>query len=262
VNGFQLNDGELPIRKGLKAEIEKANSEIKRYADQKRMYPGRNLYLATNSRPDYTQQPQKDEREEQLQRTAIALYDKKSTKTLLEFSEFACILSFNYTNTFKRLYGSNNTKYCYIHGEAQADATETNIVLGIDDSLTRDRASKEFDWVKFKKYYQRIHFKTGSEYKDWIKDFRQKSEHADVHVVGHSLDETDHDVFREFMSRNDCRTIIYYWNDQDHNSKIEQAIRIVGKDELIKKVHGSNWTIRFVDLYGPEGLFHESAKPQ
>jgi len=186
--------------------------------------------------------------EKQTQNKQKALLN--NPKAFLALSRFDCILSFNYTKTYQLLYGTSS-QHCYIHGQAQRDPCTTNMVLGIDDALSEEEAKVNFEWVKFKKYFQRIVLKTGSEYKDWLEDGTEKH----VHIVGHSLDETDHDVFREFMTCDGCRTTIYYWNEQDHNAKIEQAIRIVGRDELIKQVHGSDWTIRFVDLYGPQGLF-------
>ena len=88
------------------------------------------------------------------------------------------VLSFNYTNTFARLYnlsGSNNIEYDYIHGKADIHNTiETNnMVLGIDEYLPDDRKSKDVEFIAFKKYYQRIYKETGCKYKEWIDEIKQ-----------------------------------------------------------------------------------------
>lgn len=178
----------------------------------------------------------------------------------LSLSEFNCVLSFNYTNTYERLYGSDNTKYCYIHGKAQSDRKKTNIILGIDDDLPPNEQSKNFRWIRFKKFYQRIIFKTGSEYKDWFNSMQESSNY--VHIVGHSLDKTDYDVLYEIFNDDSSKIIVYYYSPADFENKVQKVIRLLsykgmnGRDELIRRVHGSKWSIKFVDQYDEEeGLF-------
>ena len=180
---------------------------------------------------------------------------ENSPKSFLERDAFDYVLSFNYTNTYERLYDSKKTndRYCYIHGEAQFAPDENNMVFGINETLEDDQANRNMTWSKFKKYFQRIILATGSEYKDWIKKFPDKGD-TTVHIVGCSLDKTDHEVFREFFDAK-CKVIIYYFNEADYIDKVRKTIDIITKDELIKRVHGSDWSIRFVDQYGPEGLF-------
>lgn len=179
-------------------------------------------------------------------------------------SLFQCVLSFNYTNTYERLYGNENTEYCYLHGKAQKDCDKTNIILGIDDELSPNMQSKDFRWIRFKKYYQRIVFKTGSEYKDWFDPGKKgSSDTADyVHIVGHSLDRTDYDVLYEIFDNSRLKIIVYYYSIEDFEDKIQKVIRLLsykgknGRDELIRRVHGSRWSIKFVDQYDEkEGLF-------
>ena len=51
------------------------------------------------------------------------------------------VLSFNYTNTYEKLYGNLGIEFDYIHGKANINHTiETNnMVLGIDEYLSPDR---------------------------------------------------------------------------------------------------------------------------
>jgi len=247
--------GHRTVLAQLQADIEDASSD--KIEKMVSVQKGKNSFDSVKE--FHQQQDELIERKKSLIQSLLA-----NSKAMLATCRFDCILSFNYTNTYERLYYPKTTtehylipQYCCIHGEAQSYPDKTNMVLGIDDPLDNDMAHQNFEWVKFKKYFQRILLKTGSDYKDWLKGDEEKH----VHIIGHSMDKTDHDVLREFLTDKNCRTTIYYWNEDDHNRKIEQAIAIVGRDELIEKVHGSDWTIQFVNQYGEEGLFDEKARP-
>lgn len=197
-----------------------------------------------------------------LERHSSLLSEIKPTD-YLSISKFDCVLSFNYTNTYERLYGNDKTKYCYIHGKAQNNKNETNMIFGIDDDLPHGEESNNFKWIKFKKYYQRIIYKTGSEYKDWLSSLTKQSQIQNyVHIIGHSLDRTDFDVLFEIFSNQDFKIIVYYYCPKDFEDKVQKVIKLLaykgmnGRDELIRRVHGSQWSIKFVDQYDKiEGLF-------
>ena len=81
------------------------------------------------------------------------------------------ILSFNYTDTYSKLYGKGKQiEYDFIHGKAdQNHSVEDNrLVLGIDEYLPEDRRNNDVDFIAFKKFYQRIHKGTGCLYMDWV----------------------------------------------------------------------------------------------
>lgn len=73
------------------------------------------------------------------------------------------VLSFNYTNTYARLYGKDNPdiEYDYIHGKADIDhdINSCNIVLGIDEYLPEGEKDENTEFIQFKKFYQRIYKK-------------------------------------------------------------------------------------------------------
>ena len=180
-------------------------------------------------------------------------------KILKKGLSFDAVLSFNYTHTFETLYGNKNTKYCYIHGEARKGKDHNaNLILGIDDELKDDSKNTKFEFVKFKKYFQRILYKTGAEYKDWINFIKKKwneFQHT-IYIVGHSLDKTDHDVLKEFFDLTDiAKIVVCYYSEKNYIDKIQRVISIIGKDELIKQVHGADWSIKFVDQYSKDGVF-------
>lgn len=92
------------------------------------------------------------------------------------------VLSFNYTDTYQRLYIDKiqekryfETNIDYIHGRADIHSTieSNNMVLGIDEYLSDERKNKDIDFIAFKKYYQRIHKQTGCKYKNWVDRIRQ-----------------------------------------------------------------------------------------
>ena len=175
---------------------------------------------------------------------------------------FDAVLSFNYTHTFETLYGKKNTKYCYIHGEARPQGKDhkTNLIFGINDNLDElkdESKNTKFECVKFKKYFQRILYKTGAEYKDWLNDNLTLLD-LTVYIVGHSLDKTDKDVLEEFFKIKNCKIIVCYYprvDQADQINKIKNVISIIGKDKLIQRVHGADWTIKFVDQYSDDGVF-------
>jgi hypothetical protein len=195
-------------------------------------------------------------------------YTKLSEKLLINSLSINCILSFNYTDTYERLYENGNFKYCYIHGKAQDDPLKTNIIIGIDANLNEYTDNHDFSYEIFKKYFQRIINKTGSEYKDW---FKTKSKSDDgtnkVYIVGHSLDKSDYDVLYEIFSSKNFKILVYYHSQDDFVDKVKKVIKILdlkeskGKQELIHRVHGENWTIKFIYQYDEnEGLFIDPDK--
>ena len=184
---------------------------------------------------------------------------------------FHKILSFNYTDTYKKIYAPKGfAEYDYIHGKAErANSFDTNnMVLGIDEYLTKERRNKEIEFIEFKKYYQRIYKGTGCEYKDWIYKIREscksielklRAEYPaqipfikftndarhDLYIFGHSLDVTDKDILRDLIINDNVYTTIFYFNKNDLGSKIANLVKVIGQDELIRRTGGSTKTIEF-----------------
>lgn len=163
-------------------------------------------------------------------------------------SEKIKVISFNYTHTFQKFYNpvvvdcNLNKKnaqidYHYIHGEAKIEnnVENNNMVLGIDEYLEGEAKNKETDFIAFKKYYQRIFKKTGSKYKKWL-----NSDSIDISIIGHSLNETDKDVLKELILRDNSKTTIYYYNSDDLGEKIANLVKVIGQEELIKRTGEDN----------------------
>jgi len=91
------------------------------------------------------------------------------------------VLSFNYTDTYERVYGKNKfVLYDYIHGKANLDNTieKNNMVLGIDEYLPEDRKDKDIDFIAFKKFYQRIYKESRMHVKKWCREMKKEEEYA------------------------------------------------------------------------------------
>ena len=183
------------------------------------------------------------------------------------------VLSFNYTDTYERLYGKHPfLEIDYIHGKALLNnSTESNsMVLGIDEYLKGDARNEDIEFIEFKKYFQRIHKETGCLYEEWIEDIqsekaafeitriyeengsnKKQSQQVMSHklfIFGHSLDITDRDILRKFILNDNMQTTIFYKDRADYGRKIANLVRIINQDELIKRTGGKTKTITFKEI--------------
>lgn len=166
------------------------------------------------------------------------------------------VLSFNYTNTYERLYGKDNPdiEYDYIHGKADIahDINSCNLVLGIDEYLPEGERDENIEFIQFKKFYQRIYKKTGCKYLDWISKHliqlhemqeSQKgsiivAEALQVYIFGHSLDDTDKDILKELIMTENTITKIFHFNQDALGKQIGNLVKVIGQKNLISMVHG------------------------
>lgn len=145
------------------------------------------------------------------------------------------VLSFNYTTTYENGYSKCDVDY--IHGKIG----DGNIILGINEYLDEGIKDENLHFIKFKKYFQRIHNKTGSEYKNWLEtDILKK-----IYIFGHSMDISDKDILREFLNNKTTVVTIYYHNDEAYQKLIINIVRLIGQDKLIEKVSNKKPTLFF-----------------
>ena len=170
-----------------------------------------------------------------------------------------CVLSFNYTHTYKRLYHqqkSTKIEYDYIHGEVkfESNVESCNLILGIDEYLDQYARNADNAFIEFKKFYQRIYKRTGSKYVDWIRNaerlptaYKNSREHYsnNVYIFGHSLDITDKDILSRLINMEGTRTTVFYYNQEALGNQISNLVKVLGEDELISKVHGANASVVF-----------------
>ena len=171
----------------------------------------------------------------------------------IQNTSFDKVLSFNYTKTFELLYDRNkNIEYHYIHGKADIDHTvdTSNIVMGVEEYLPKDKRDKELNFVSFKKFYQRIYKETGSTYKKWLLNDSYKENSCvkfnnHLYILGHSLDVTDGDILSDLTLNENVFTTIYYHNKNAMKKQIVNLIKVIGEDELIKRTSETTKTIEF-----------------
>ncbi len=161
------------------------------------------------------------------------------------------VLSFNYTHTYEKMYDNQKIiEYDYIHGQANIENSvdDNNLVLGIDEYLNEEEKNNKLQFIQFKKYFLRIHKETGCKYKSWItRSNRHAGDRLDyIYIYGHSLDVTDKDILRDLILGGNARTSIFYYNKQVYAQQITNLVKIIGQDELIKRVSEPNKTIIFI----------------
>ena len=145
------------------------------------------------------------------------------------------ILSFNYTNTFRRLYVNDisNEYIDFIHGRLG----EHNLVLGISETLPTEEENIELSCIYFKKYFQRIFKKTGAKYADWLDD-KNGTNFDTVYIYGHSLDITDKEILSRII--NDVnhvkKIVIFYHNKEHYRQEISNLVKILDKNTFLKYV--------------------------
>lgn len=163
------------------------------------------------------------------------------------------IISFNYTDTYERLYsyGRRQIKYNYIHGKAFISNTvdTCNMVLGIDEYLDESRRNKKTEFIQFKKYYQRVRKKTDCEYVYWFdnqgKPEKSQDYNDEVYIFGHSLDITDGDVLASVFKCPNTRIVIFYYDNTVYGKQISNLVALLGQDVLLSKVYGREPSIVF-----------------
>lgn len=167
----------------------------------------------------------------------------------LKNSENLNILNFNYINTIEKLCDAYDVRYnkcSYVHGKADyvKGLKESNIILGFNEYLEEDDLNTSF--AEFRKFFQRIYKQTDNSYLDWANEMADLKGGDDiVRIFGHSLGYSDKEIIRPFLLREHTRVEIYYYNRNNLGNKIHNLIKMIGRNELIKRT--SDQRIVFVD---------------
>lgn len=172
------------------------------------------------------------------------------------------VLSFNYTDTFRRVYNADGQKkidYDFIHGKAcQESAVDTcNLVIGIDEYLQGEDKNLDNEYIEFKKFYQRIYKGTGNAYTEWIfkdelylldtysKYHSPSHSQVKVYFYGHSLDVTDKDILKQLLTPEWVHATIFYHSKEALGSQIANLVKVIGEEELIQCTGGPKRRIVF-----------------
>ena len=166
--------------------------------------------------------------------------------------EVDTVYTFNYSNTFERLYPNifvdkyNNVQY--IHGSAE----RKNIVLGISDLEEELKKYKIYGFVKtFQKLIKNTDYKFLDNtdikvVKSIPREAGQLRAHYEVVIWGHSLDSSDAEYVREIFSLNSDnllnRVVIKVWYHQSQHISLANLMHIMGK-EIIQEWMKKGWLV-------------------
>ena len=171
--------------------------------------------------------------------------DDKYILTLPTSNTKLYVLSFNYTDTCFKLYNHSRNPYTeysietiFVHGKAEYDSN-SKLVLGTKSfkaSNNPKTISSQFNI--FQKHNQRHKYNTIEPYQDLLKGIKlQKDESVIFYVLGHSLDETDHNILKHVFSANkDAMIKIYYHDEESQERLINNITDIIGEEEVMTRV--------------------------
>lgn len=154
------------------------------------------------------------------------------------------ILTFNYSNTYERIYGGVHWGEIidHVHGIAADTLEESNIILGITRNNSELNAN---NYVEFEKYFQRITKKTGNEYSKWLTERGVNEKEIEILFFGHSLDSSDSDIIQELICNKKTKITILYYNQKSLQEIVANLTEIIGKENLITAVSGNTPKIIF-----------------
>ena len=133
------------------------------------------------------------------------------------------VITFNYTNTYELLY--KNSEVVHIHGNVN-----TKIVLGVNPDGADVIETVDTTFVPFKKYFQRIKYKTDIQYLDFIQRNKNDSDFV-LYIIGHSLDSTDKDIIQEAFSVAK-KIFIFSYDENDESNHISNLVSFFGKSDF------------------------------
>lgn len=157
-----------------------------------------------------------------VENTYDLLSQNDECKKIRIFSNIDNVVTFNYTNTYEKLY-LKSTVY-HLHGNVKGQ-----IILGVNPDESDSLESIDTCFIGFKKYYRRALYTTDYDYLRWIADIKNFKKNYRLVVMGHSLDVTDKDILTEVFEYAK-EIIILYHNENAIMSYIENLVRLFGKE--------------------------------
>lgn len=156
-----------------------------------------------------------------VENAVVEMCKLKCLQRLPALSDASKVVTFNYTDTYERLYSCNAVYH--IHG-----SVKERIILGVNPDEADNVTSIDTSFLRFKKYFRRVVYHSDDEYLAWIS--RQKNKLSLV-VMGHSLDITDKDVIMQMFEAAKDITVLYY-NESAETSLVANLIKIYGKEKF------------------------------
>ena len=182
------------------------------------------------------------------------------------------VLNFNYTNTCEKFYTEKFKNYSnierfipiYVHGNVvnNNDYKTCKLVLGTHSFNSVENSNKKYKipvcFNIFQKHNQRHKYGTIESYQELIRELkneRNKNSVINFHVIGHSLDKTDHNILKHILLAKDNSIINIYYHNQDTLERLINNITdIIGEEEVMSKV-------RFIHQHNDERSILKEINP-
>lgn len=146
------------------------------------------------------------------------------------------VISFNYTNTFNKLY-SPVINIDYIHGKI-GFKDDNSIIMGFEGMSDEEN---DLNFAEFIKYFQMVEKEIEIESYSSL----QKTNDNMSMFFGHSMDKTDKDIIEKvFESSN--KVFILYYNEKMKNQIIKNLMTIFGKEQFINLTLSHKRKIYFI----------------
>lgn len=155
----------------------------------------------------------------------------------LRAQDFDCVLSYNYTDTFRRYYDhGEDTEYCYIHGRCrdagQISESDSRVILGT--GIIEDNESSG-NFTVLRKFMQRGMKGDANVSRKWIAEMQEAydSNHqtSEIWICGHSLDVTDRDTLVKFIEP-DYANVHIVCRKSDTTHLIRNLAKMIGNKRL------------------------------
>lgn len=156
---------------------------------------------------------------------------------------FDYVISFNYSNIFEKHYEKPKHPVIYIHGKAGGQEQESisNLVVGCEETLPKEKCDIDIRCGYFKKYLQREIKNTARGYR--VCESLRNRENSFLYIIGHSLDVNDGDIIKYLIENHEHITVFYYDID-DCISKTQNLVKILTKEGYEKQ----KWKINYKQL--------------
>lgn len=159
---------------------------------------------------------------------------------------FDRVITFNYTDTYRKYYGDTATDFIHGNADYKRHAEENNLVVGIDEFLPDDQKDKDIEFIDYRKYYQRIVKKCDFNYRRYL-----KSEDGIITwFFGHSMAVSDKDILVHMLPSGDNKVIksyICYHSEDAFRQQVTNLVQVLGQDRLNELVCDSKPQIVFIN---------------
>lgn len=166
-----------------------------------------------------------------------------SSLDAIEGLENAKVLTFNYTDTAKRLFSILEKNTHFIHGRidfARKQKSINTMVFGIEDKEDKTENINP-DLISYQKFYQRVIKETGSDYRKFFEKPKNSGETVDdmnIIVFGHSVDPLDKEIFEKCFELakergGKYKFIFNYYDEKAKREIVKNLTIILEKEKMI-----------------------------